>query len=100
MQMHKLAIAIAAAAAFGLAVPTIGPAQAEDTKVVIKKKQPTASKVVIRQGDRGYHRGFTHSRHWGYDRNRSSKTVVVKKQRDMEPRAQATKKVIIKRDSD
>jgi hypothetical protein len=52
---------------------------------------------VIRSGDRGYHRGFSHSRHYGYDRRGSTKTVVIK--RDSEPRAQVTKKVIIKRDN-
>jgi hypothetical protein len=95
--MRKFVLAIAAVAALGLALPVVSPAQAEDTKVVIKKKQPYSKKVVIRSGDRGYHRGFSHSRHYGYDRRGSTKTVVIK--RDSEPRAQVTKKVIIKRDN-
>ena len=86
--MRKILIALAAIAAIGIAMPVTAPsAQAQDT-VVIKKK-PAVKKVIIRR-DRGLHRGFAHSKHYGYDR-RVSRTVVIKKPR-------VTKKVIIKRD--
>ena len=85
--MRKILVALAAAAAIGIAMPVTAPsAQAQDT-VVIKTKP--AAKQVISHHDRGLHRGFTHSRHYGYARHASS-TVVVKK-----PHA---KKVVIKRD--
>ena len=85
--MRKILVALVAAAAIGIALPVVAPtAQAQDTVVV--KKKPAVKKVIIHR-DRGLHRGFTHSKHYGYARH-ATNTVVVKKPR--------TKKVIIKRD--
>jgi hypothetical protein len=47
--MRKIAIALAAFAALGLALPAMtGSAQAQDTKVVVKKERPE-KKVVIKK---------------------------------------------------
>ena len=69
--MRKIAIALAAIAALGLAAPMMsGSAQAQDTKVVVKKDRPVHKKIVIK-------------------RHRPDK-VVIKKHRP------AHKKVVIK----
>lgn len=84
--MKKLALAAATAAALaftapafafdGTAAPGMRLAQA-DVKVKVKTdgdRRVVKKKVVIRHGDRGLHRGWTHSRHYG-----AMKTKVVKK---------------------
>jgi hypothetical protein len=70
--MRKFAFALAALAALGLAAPVLtAPAQAQDTKIVVKKHRPVHKKIVIK-------------------RHEPSTKVVIKKHR---PRH---KKVIIK----
>jgi hypothetical protein len=105
--MRPFAIALAAAA-LALSVPlNAGAAQAPDRmqlaqadvtvkkvtrsggvrkKVVVKRRGDTVRrKVVIRSGDRGLHRGWRHSRHYGATRSktvikhRGNKTVIKKK---------------------
>jgi hypothetical protein len=82
--MNKLALAAATAAAlmfsapafaFDGAAPRMQLAQA-DVKVKVKTGDHgvVKKKVVIRHGDRGLHRGWSHSRHYG-----AMKTKVVKK---------------------
>jgi hypothetical protein len=64
--MKKLALAFAAFAALGLALPVVGSAQAQDAdkvvikkhtpvkkKVVIKKHEPASKKVIIKKKDEG-----------------------------------------------
>jgi len=51
--MRKFVLALAAAAAFGLAVPIVTTDVAQAT-------------TVRRHHDRGLHRGFSHSHHYGY----------------------------------
>lgn len=74
--MRKIAIALSAFAALGLAVPMIGPAQADDAKVVIKKHEPAHKKVIIKKHEP------------------RAEAIVVKKHRPVD------KKVIIKKDRD
>jgi hypothetical protein len=82
--MNKLALAAATAAAlmfsapafaFDGATPRMQLAQA-DVKVKVKTGDHgvVKKKVVIRHGDRGLHRGWSHSRHYG-----AMKTKIVKK---------------------
>jgi hypothetical protein len=82
--MNKLALAAATAAAlmfsapafaFDGAAPRMQLAQA-DVKVKVKSGDHgvVKKKVVIRHGDRGLHRGWSHSRHYG-----AMKTKIVKK---------------------
>lgn len=83
--MKKLALAMAAATALMFAAPTVpgvaSDAQAQTTvvkkKVVIKRGggDHVRRKVVVRHGDRGLHRGWSHSRHYGA----RNKVVVIKK---------------------
>jgi hypothetical protein len=94
--MRKFALATAAAMALAFSAPAFtAPAFAQDVKVkvksgdegmrkkvVIKQRGDTVrKKVVIRHGDRGLHRGWSHSRHYGAMKTRSvgavkSKTVI------------------------
>ena len=83
--MKKLALAAATAAALAFTAPAFAfdgaaapmrLAQA-DVKVKVKSdgdRHMVKKKVVIRHGDRGLHRGWSHSRHYG-----AMKTKVVKK---------------------
>ena len=82
--MKKLALAAATVAAlafsapafaFDGAAPRMQLAQA-DVKVKVKSGDHgvVKKKVVIRHGDRGLHRGWSHSRHYG-----AMKTKIVKK---------------------
>lgn len=81
--MKKLALAMAAATALMFAAPTVpgftSDAQAQTVvkkKVVIKRGggDHVRRKVVVRHGDHGLHRGWSHSRHHG-----ARTKVVVKK---------------------
>lgn len=79
--MKKLALALAAAAALGLAVPafTTNAAQAQESvkvKVRTGHHQGARAKFVVRH-DRGLHRGWSHSRHYGAARH----VTIVKKHR-------------------
>ena len=82
--MRKLALALAAVAALGFAAPSfVGGASAAqglkvaaaDTKVTIKRghRHAHTNRVVVRR-DRGLHRGWAHSRHYG-----TTKKVVIKR---------------------
>jgi hypothetical protein len=81
--MKKLALAMAAATALMFAAP-VAPAFTSDAQAqtVVKKKvvikrgggDHVRRKVVIRHGDRGLHRGWSHSRHYG-----ARTKVVIKK---------------------
>ncbi len=85
--MKKLVLALATVATFGLSTAAF----AEDPAPTLQRAQPTQSqthvshnmkashrigvrKVVVRH-DRGLHRGFLHSRHYGYNKG---KKVVIK----------------------
>jgi hypothetical protein len=83
--MRKLALATAAVAALALSAPTFtAPAFAQDVKVKVKSgdrgdhgmRTRSVKKVVIKHGDRGMHRGFSHSRHYGY--GGVKKKVIIK----------------------
>ncbi len=75
--MRKIVLALAAVAAFGLAVPVISaPAEAHTVKkvVVIKKKGHM---------HRGHHHGYDRGRHYGWrnhghHQHRSGATVIVR----------------------
>ena len=89
--MKKLALALAAAAAIGLAAPSLATDAfaASGTRAVKVVKTPTprgvVKKVVVKRTHRG-HRGWTH-RHHG-----TSKTVIIKR-----PNGVVVKKRIIHR---
>ena len=83
--MKKLALAMAAAAAMAFSAPAFAandaaPARMQlaqaDVKVKVKSgdRRVVRKKVIVRH-DRGLHRGWRHSRHYG-----ARKTVVVKRQ--------------------
>ena len=85
--MKKLVLALATVATFGLSTaafaedpaPTpqrVQPAQSQThaTHHVMKRHRAGVNEVVGRR-DRGLHRGFVHSRHYGYQKN---KKVVIK----------------------
>jgi hypothetical protein len=86
--MNKLAFALATIATLSLSTtvfaqaPTtaspqrVQPAQSQThaTHHVKKRHHPGVNKVVVRR-DRGLHRGFLHSRHYGYAK---TKKVVIK----------------------
>ena len=84
--MRKFALATAAVAALALSVPAFtAPALAQDVKVKIgegrhhgdgMRHREVSKKVVIKHGDRGLHRGFSHSRHYGY--GGVKKKVIIK----------------------
>jgi hypothetical protein len=82
--MKKLALALAATAVLGM----VAPALAIESGTATQTRTPVAQKSVstnsirmaeadhhrhgvnkVVQHDRGLHRGFTHSRHYGYDKN-------------------------------
>src|SRR5436190_3808741 len=86
--MNKLAFALATLATLGLStavfaqtsttaspqrVPSV-QSQTHATHHIKKRHRVGVNKVVVRH-DRGLHRGFVHSRHYGYQRN---KKVVIK----------------------
>jgi len=86
--MNRLAFGLATIATLGLSTPvfaqsstTASPqrvqsAQSQTHAVhhVKKRHHVRVNKVVVRH-DRGLHRGFSHSRHYGYQKNRK---VVIK----------------------
>jgi hypothetical protein len=84
--MNKLAFALATIAALSLSTtvfaqaPTaaspqrVQSAQSQTHATHHVKKRHRVNKVVVRH-DRGLHRGFLHSRHYGYAKN---KKVVIK----------------------
>jgi len=81
-----LAFAAAAAAALAFTAPAFTtPALAQaDVKVKVNSGEGmTKKKVVIRQGDRGRHEGWRHSRHYGASKvvikRGPHKTVIKKK---------------------
>jgi hypothetical protein len=84
-QMRKFALALAAAAVLGM----VAPALAIESGTATQTRTPVAQKGVstnairmaevdhhrrgvnkVVQHDRGLHRGFTHSHHYGYEKNR------------------------------
>ena len=106
--MKKLALAASLAAGLAMAPIAAGAAPASDRiqlaqadvtvkktikadgtrkKVVIKHRggDSVKRKVVVRHGDRGLHRGWSHSRHHGATRTKTvikhhgNKTIVKKK---------------------
>jgi hypothetical protein len=86
--MNKLAFALAAIATLSLSTAVFAQAstaaspqrvqsaqsQKHATHHVKKRHHVGVNKVVVRH-DRGLHRGFLHSRHYGYAKN---KKVVIK----------------------
>jgi len=73
--MRKFALATAAVAALAFSAPAFtAPAFAQDVKVKVKSgerhhdgmRHRNVSKKVVIHHDRGLHRGFSHSRHYGY----------------------------------
>jgi hypothetical protein len=87
--MNKLAFALATIATLGLSTTVFAQTsttastpqrvqsaqpQTHVTHHAKKRHRATTNKVVVRH-DRGLHRGFLHSRHYGYARN---KKVVIK----------------------
>ena len=84
--MRKLALALAAAATMAFTAPAFAASDAPaasgriqlaqaDVKVKVKSgdRRVVRKKVIVRH-DRGLHRGWRHSRHYG-----ARKTVVIKK---------------------
>jgi hypothetical protein len=81
--MRKLALALAAVAALGFAAPSfVGDASAAQgvkvaaagTTVKVRHGHARhATKMIVRR-DRGLHRGWAHSRHYG-----ATKKVVIKR---------------------
>src|SRR3954468_11628297 len=80
--MRKLTLALAAAATLGFAVPSFvadaSAAQgmkvaAADVTVKTGHRHGAVKKVVVRR-DRGLHRGWAHSRHYG-----ATKKIVIKR---------------------
>lgn len=79
--MRKIAIALAAFAAIGIALPITSPASADTVKKVVIKRD--------RDHDRGLHRGW--------DRQHGNKVVVIKRDRDRRAFARDhDKKIVIK----
>lgn len=95
--MRKVALALAAAAVVGFSLPVFSTdasaasgrmqlAQADVSKTVKIRRGPAGvtKKVVVRR-DRGLHRGWAHSRHYGATKkkvvikHRGNRTVVKKK---------------------
>ena len=86
--MNKLAFALATIATLSLSTTVFAqasttaspqrvqsaPSQTQATHHVMKRHRAGVNEVVGRH-DRGLHRGFVHSRHYGYQRN---KKVVIK----------------------
>jgi hypothetical protein len=73
--MRKIGIALAAVAALGLAIPAMtGSAQAQDTKVVVKKDRPVHKKIVIKK-HRPMHTKVVIKKH-----RPTHKKVVIKKE--------------------
>jgi hypothetical protein len=79
--MNKLAFALATIATLGLSTAAFAASpqqsaqsQTHATHHVKKLHRAGVNKVVVRH-DRGLHRGFVHSRHYGYQKN---KKVVIK----------------------
>jgi hypothetical protein len=85
--MNKLAFTLATVAALSLSTTVFAqtPTTASPQRVQaaqsqmhasqhVKKRHRAVNKVVVRH-DRGLHRGFSHSRHYGYQKN---KKVVIK----------------------
>ena len=91
--MRKLALALAATAALGLTAPSfVGEAAAAqglkvaqaDVKVKVRHGDRRSVKKVTVRHDRGLHRGWSHSRHYGAIKKkvvikRGNGTVVKKK---------------------
>ena len=89
--MTKFGLIVATAALVGLAAPAFainaGTSVKARTPVVQADVNAGATSSVrvhrnrgvnkMVQHDRGLHRGFTHSRHLGYAKNRSSRTSVT-----------------------
>jgi hypothetical protein len=93
--MKTFALALAAAVALGLSSPSfVGDAAAAqglkmaqaDVSVKVGGPRRTVKKVIVRR-DRGLHRGWRHSRHYG-----ATKKVVIKRTGDRV----VTKKVIVR----
>jgi hypothetical protein len=86
--MNKLAFALATIATLSLSTAVFAQAftaaspqrvqsaqpQTHATQHVKKRHRASVNKVVVRH-DRGLHRGFLHSRHYGYAKN---KKVIIK----------------------
>jgi hypothetical protein len=82
--MRKFALALAAAAAFGFTAPAFATDNAAgsrrmqlahaDVKAKVGGGERRHVKKVVIKRDRGMHRGWAHSRHYG-----ASKKVVIKK---------------------
>ena len=73
--MRKIVLALAAVAAFGLAVPFTAPAQAEEGKLVIRTGDRD------RDHDRRWHRDRDEGRYFHRHRDRD-RVVIIKKRRD------------------
>jgi hypothetical protein len=84
-QMRKFALALAATAVFGMVAPALaiesGFATQTRTPVAQKSVSTNAIRIAevdhhrrgvnkVVQHDRGLHRGFTHSHHYGYEKKR------------------------------
>jgi hypothetical protein len=83
--MRKFALALAATAVLCMATPAFAIESGTATQTQTTAAQISASTNAIRMAevdhhrrgankvvrhDRGLHRGFTHSRHYGYEKNR------------------------------
>jgi len=84
-QMRKFALALAATAVLGMVAPALaiesGSATQTRTPVAQKSVSTNAIRIAevdhhrrgvnkVVQHDRGLHRGFTHSHHYGYEKKR------------------------------
>jgi hypothetical protein len=84
-QMRKFALALAATAVLGMVAPALaiesGFATQTQTPVAQKRVSTDAIRIAevdhhrrgvnkVVQHDRGLHRGFTHSHHYGYEKKR------------------------------
>jgi hypothetical protein len=79
--MRKITIAVTCAALLGIGFPILSTSNADAQEVRFRVGEPTKKKVIIRH-DNGRHMGFSHSRHYGYDRGGDGyarSTTVVKK---------------------
>jgi len=83
--MRKFALALAATAVLGMVAPAVAIESGTATQTQTTAAQKSISTNAIRmaevdhhrrgvnkvvQHDRGLHRGFTHSHHYGYEKNR------------------------------
>ena len=67
--MRKLAVILATSALFGLAAPAVAVEAGTATQARTPMAQANVNanvKAKVVRHDRGLHRGFTHSRHYGY----------------------------------